>query len=112
MGLANVQFQPFTGAGAIAETLAPGVKFKLLRIEVHWSGTAPSDSEDLTATLDSGDGSDYDVNFYTRDPSVGSVTDIVVRFGDEFEADDEIDIAYANTGVDTISGRYVYELEQ
>ena len=111
--LANVQKQPFTGAGAIAEALAPGVKFRLLRVEAHWSA-APSDSEDFTVTLDAGDGATYDVPLFTRDPSVGSATDLVIPFGIgyEFEKDDEIDIAYTNTGTDTISGRYVYELQK
>lgn len=111
--LANVLYQPFTGATAIAETLAPGVKFRLLRIEAHW-GAAPSDSENFTVTLDAGDGSDYDVLIDSVDPSAGSQTDLVFIYGVgyEYEPDDEIDIAYANTGTDTISGRYVYELEK
>lgn len=109
--LANVLFQPFTGAGAIAEALAPGVKFRLLRIEAHWSA-APSDSENFTVTLDAGDGAAYDVLLDSVDPSSGSQTDLVFVYGlgYEFEDDDEIDIAYTNTGTDTISGRYVYEL--
>lgn len=109
--LANVLFQPFTGAAAISEALAPGVKFRLLRIEAHWDD-APSDADAFTVTLDAGDGSGYDVLIDTVTPSVGSQTDLVFIYGVgyEFEADDEIDIAYGNTGTDTISGRYVYEL--
>lgn len=109
--IANVLFQPFTGAAAIAEALAPGVPFRLLRIEAHWSA-APSDSESFTVTLDAGDGSAYDVLCDSVDPSAGSQTDLVFTYGVgwEFEADDEIDIAYTNTGTDTISGRYVYEI--
>ncbi len=111
--LANVFFQKFTGGGAIAEALAPGVKFRLLRIEAHWDA-APSDSENFTVTLDAGNGSGYDVLQDSVDPSAGSQTDLVFVYGIgyEFERDDEIDIAYANTGTDTISGRYVYELEK
>jgi len=111
--LANVQFQPFTGAGAIAETLAPGAKFRLLRIEAKWDA-APSDSENFTVDLDAGDGATYDAEIDSVDPSVGSQTGLVFVYGVgyEYEADDEIDIAYANTGTDTISGRIVYELEK
>lgn len=108
--LANIQYQAFTGAGAIAEALAPGVKFRLLRIEFHFSA-APTTSEDLTVTLDAGDGSTYDTLQDTQDPSVDSLTDLILGYGDgyEFEADDEVDIAYANSDTATITGRYVYE---
>ncbi len=113
MPLANVRYQKFTGAGAIAEALAPGKPFRLLRVEAHWSA-APSDAEAFTVTSDAGDGAAYDVLLDSVDPSVGSQTDLVFTYGEgyEFEADDEIDLAYTNTGTDTISGRYVYELEQ
>jgi hypothetical protein len=113
MPLANVRYQPFTSAIAVAEALAPGVPFRLLRIEAHWSA-APSDAEAFTVTLDAGDGDTYDTLLDSVDPSVGSQTDLVFIYGEgyEYEADDEIDIAYTNTGVDTISGRYVYELVQ
>jgi hypothetical protein len=109
--LANVFFQPFTGAGAIAEALAPKQKFRLLRIEAHWDD-APSDSESFTVTLDAGDGDTYDALIDTVNPSVGSQTTLIFIYGNgyEYEANDEIDIAYTNTGTDTISGRYVYEL--
>jgi len=45
------------------------------------------------------------------DPSSGSQTDLVFIYGKgyEFESDDEIDLAYTNTGTDTVAGRYVYE---
>jgi len=105
------KFQKFTTAIALAEALAPNAPFRLIRIELNVDDT-PTDSEDLTVTLDAGDGSAYDTVLYTRDLSVGSVTDLVIPFGEgyEFESDDEIDLAYDNTGRDTISGRYVYEL--
>ena len=109
--LVNVQYQPFTGAGAISEALSPGVPFRLLRIEVKWSA-APTTSENFTVTLDAGAGSAYDVLMDSVDPSDGSVTSLVFGYGVgyEFEADDAIDIAYTNTDTKTISGRYVYEL--
>lgn len=100
-----------TGAAAIAKTLAPAEKFRLLRIELHLSA-APTTSENFTITLDAGDGSAYDVVLYKRDLSVGSVTDLVIPFGEgyEFESDDELDIAYANTDTGTYGLRIVYEL--
>lgn len=100
-----------TGAAAIAKTLAPAEKFRLLRVELHFSA-APTTSENFTITLDAGDGSEYDVVLYKRDLSVGSVTDLVIPFGEgyEFENDDEIDIAYTNTDTGTYGLRIVYEL--
>ena len=107
----RIVFQNFTSATALAEALAPGLRFRLLRIEAHWSA-APSDSEAFTVTCDAGDGAGYDILLDSVDPSVGSQTDLVFIYGKgyEFESDDAIDIAYTNTGTDTISGRYVYEL--
>jgi len=109
--LVNVISQPFTGAAAIAETLAPDRLFRLLRIEVHWSA-APTTSEDFTVKLDAGDGSAYDVLIDSVNPSAGSQTDLIFTYGEgyEYEADDEIDIAYPNTDTKTISGKIVYEL--
>ena len=109
--LANVVYQRFTGAVAIAEALAPGVAFRLLRIEVKFS-TAPTTSQSITVTCDAGDGAAYDILLDSVDPSSGSQTALVFTYGVgyEFEKDDEIDIAYTNTDTRTISGRYVYEL--
>ena len=95
---------------AIELTLRPQVAFRLLRVEVNVDDT-PTDTESLTVTLDSGWGSIYDVVLFSRDLSVGSVQDLAIPFGIgyEFEDVDEIDIAYANTGDDTVSVRVVYE---
>lgn len=108
--LVNIQFQKFTGAGAIAETLAPGVPFRLLRIEAHWSA-APTTSENFTVTLDAANGATYDAVLTSVNPSTTSATSVVNTYGEgfEFEAKDEIDIAYANTDTRTIAGRIVYE---
>lgn len=106
-------FQPATGAAAIAETLAPGVTFRLLRVELHLS-SAPSTSQDFTITLNAGNGSAYDVVIHKEDLSVGSITDLTIPFGEgfEYEADDEIDIAYTNTDTRTYGLRIVYETLQ
>lgn len=108
--IANVLWQPFTGASAIAEALAPGVKFRLLRIELNLSAAATQDT--LTVTLDAGNGTAYDTILFSRAMGTGSVQDLVIPFGEKyvFEADDEIDIAWTNTDARTYGGRYVYEL--
>lgn len=111
--LANIQRQTFTGSAAIAETLAPGVKFRLLRIELHLS-SAPTTSENLTVTNDSVEGAAFDTLLDSQDLSDGSLTDLILLYGKgyEYESGDEIDLAYTNTDTRTISGRYVYELEK
>ena len=98
---------------AIELTLRPQAPFRLLRVEFNVDDT-PTDSESLTITCDSVHGASYDVILYSRDLSVGSVQDGVIPFGIgyEFEEGDEIDIAYGNTGDDTVSIRAVYELLQ
>lgn len=91
--------------------VSAGQKFKLLRMELHLD-EAPSDSEDFTVTLDAILGDIFDVIFYTRDLSVGSVVDIVKLFGDEYVYDknDVIVFAYANTGKDVYGLRVAIEL--
>jgi len=107
----NALFSTATGAAAISKTLAPGAKFRLLRIELHLSA-APTTSENFTVDLDAGDGGAYDVNLHTEDLSAGSITDLLLTFGEgyEYEADDEIDIAYDNTDEGTYGLRIEYEL--
>ena len=104
-------FSVATGAAAIAKTLAPAAKFRLLRVELHLSA-APTTSENFTVTLDAGDGVVYDTRQTSRDLSSGSLTDYVVIYGKgfEFKADDEIDVAYTNTDTRTYGLRIVYEL--
>lgn len=112
MKASNVRFYTTRGENeAIALVVTEGKRFKLLRAELHLD-EAPSDSEDFTATLDAILGDIFDVVFYRRDLSVGSVVDLVVPFGDEYvyEADDVIKFAYANTGHDVYGLRVVTEL--
>ena len=108
MPLANILFQKFTGATTIAEALAPGVKFKLRRIELNLSSAATQ--ETLTVTLDAGDGATYDTVLYSK--AMAGVQDLIRGFDKEFEPDDEIDIAWDNSDTRTYGGRYVYELQQ
>ena len=107
----NALFSVATGAVAIAKTLAPAAKFRLLSVTLHMS-SAPTTSQNFTVTLDAGDAAAYDTVLVSRDLSVGSVTDQVWTFGEgyEFESDDEIDIAYTNTDTRTYGLRIVYEL--
>jgi hypothetical protein len=106
-------FAPFTGSAAIlagTAKIAPGRKFRLLRVEIHLSA-APTTSENLVIALDAGDGSAYDVVQAKQDFASGSLTDYVAVFGKgyEFESDDVITCAWTNTDTKTYGLRFVYE---
>lgn len=107
----NLVFLELDGSAAIGMTITYGQQFRLLRLELHLSA-APTTSQNFTITRDSKKKTAYDVNYYTRDLSVGSVTDLVIPYGDgyEFPAKDEIDVAYTNTDARTWGIRVVLEL--
>lgn len=106
----NPLFNGATGSGAIALATAPAAIFRLLRVELHLDA-APT-QETFTVTLDAGDGAAYDVVLYSENMATDTPTDIIIPFGDgyEFEADDEIDLAWTNTDGKTYGVRVVYEL--
>lgn len=87
-----------TGASAVAETIAPGVSFKLESLRIHFSDTTAS--ENLTLTLDHDLGANYDAVLYSYDIN-GGESFVKTFTGDDdigsFYKDIEIDIAYANT---------------
>lgn len=92
-----------TGTVALANTLAPGVKFRLISIDLK-IGVAGTTSESFTIIKDAGDGTAYDVleysiNTLTGSTTGGTVTALHVTFGEgyEYEADDELDAAWTNT---------------
>ncbi len=95
----GLNFSRATGAVAIATTIAPGVPWQLEGIRVHLS--AAGGAGNLTATVDNGAGAVYDVVILTQDMT--SVVDLVWNTGCplDFEAGDELDIAWANAGTKT-----------
>jgi hypothetical protein len=104
-------FAYVTGASAIATAFNPKKPFRLIAITLHLSA-AGTTSENFSVTLDAGEGSVYDTVQYQRDLSVGSITNLVVEFGDnfEFEEEDHLDIAWTNTEARTYGLKIVYEL--
>jgi len=111
-GAQRPQYQIKTAtSAALANTLAPGLGFRLLRIELTINIAGTTD-EDFTLDLDAGDGAAYDVNLLTQNTKVPAITSLIVPFGKgyEFEADDEIDAAWPNTENRTFGLRWVYEL--
>ena len=96
-------------SGAMADSIAPGVPFQLLGFELALN-TAPSTSEDFTATKNAGVDSAYDTLVYSNDLSDGSVTDLIYYFDVPIKChnkDDAIDFAFANTD-DRTYGLTVY----
>jgi len=108
----NPTYSVATGSAAIAKTVAPGAAFRLLRVELHLDSAPASTAEDFTVDLDAGDGAAYDTQLVTLDLYTNAIQDLIRVFGEgfEFEADDEIDIAWANTPTETYGLRVVYEL--
>jgi len=93
------RFSRATGAAAIAFTLAPNIGFSLKEIRIHLS--AAGGAGDLTATINSAAGPAYDVVLINQDMT--AVTDIILQPAQphEFEAGDELLIAWANANTRT-----------
>jgi hypothetical protein len=95
---------------ALSLSIAPGYRMKLKAISLHLSA-APTTSQNLTVTRGSAYGTAYNAVIYSRDLSVGSLTDLYVEFGDNFifEYNESLTIAYTNTDVVTYGIVAYYE---
>ena len=101
------RIQRATGAAAVAMTIAPGVPWQLESIRIHLD--AGGAAGDLTATVDSGTDPVYDVVILTQ--AMVGVTDFIYKpdFPIPFGPDDELDIAYTNTGPATYGIEVYYQ---
>jgi len=94
----------FTGAAAIAVSLAPGEPFQLLGYEIH-QGVIATDAENLTVTKDAGAGEAYDTLLDTVAMATAANKDKIQYFSGVpircYHKDDQIDFAWVNTGVRT-----------
>ena len=114
-GLSGAQIygtQSATGAAAISSTLdasGPVAGLLLIGFTLNLSA-APVASEAFTITLDSNDGAAYDTLLYSRDLSVGSVTDVLYQFEPPvfLEQGDKAIAAWANTNTKTYGLRWIY----
>ena len=92
------QVSGLAGAGAIAETWAPGINVEIHEIRIHLSA-ASGNAEDLTATLDHHRGAAYDCTIFTKDLNTlknytYQPTNRMVVLGG---SGDELDFAWANS---------------
>ncbi len=108
MSKAYTQDIQTTTSVALAWSIAVGDNFDVKRINLTFD-TAPTTSEDLTVTLDSGQGAAYDTVLYTVDPSVASVTNLTIEELPGFMNGDALLIEYTNTDTRAILGTAVLE---
>ena len=97
-GSGRVRTRRFTAAsGAIAATLAPKTPFYDLVVSLHLSAVPTTATQNLTIDVDAGMDDAYDENILTLGTVANAVTNLKVSFDRKFYADDEIDVAWANT---------------
>lgn len=106
-----LMFTPQHGSGKITAHFVTNRRYRLVRLELHLD-SAPTTSENFTITTKRREHTIYDTVLYKRDLSVGSVTDLVILFGEKYEYDrhDEIVLAYTNTDGNNFGARIVTEL--
>ena len=97
-----------TGVAVLATTLAPGKAFQLLEVRAHLNLAGAGGN--LTAIVDNGSGSAYDLNIITHDMT--AVVDFIFQpeYPMHFDAADEIDFAWANAGGKTYGLEVKYAL--
>lgn len=95
---------PATGNAALnlSAAVPQSQAYQVISLSVNLSA-APTTAENLTVTLNSHYGAVYDVLLYSVDPSAGAITDIFWQPDEEIDlvGGDAIDVAYANTDVNT-----------
>lgn len=85
-----------TGTGtALAETLAPGKAYQLLRVQIHLNAAATQQT--FTVTLDANQGATYDAVEFSQ--AMSGYADVSNTFGSGYEyiIGDELDFAWTNT---------------
>lgn len=103
----NISNSVATGSGALAHTLAPNRTFRLLEVRIHLSDAATQ--ETFTITLDSNEGTAYDLEFDSQPMS--GIADHVYRPAHPaiFMKGDELDFAWANTDARTFGLEIIYQ---
>lgn len=84
------------GAEAIALDWLSPAPVKMEQITVHWEAI-PANSEDLTITIQSKNGSVYDTALRSVDPNSENIQDFVCVTPFVLDKDDRLLVDYANT---------------
>ncbi len=102
-GTGRIAKRAVTASAAIALTLAPKTPWRLLTVDIH-CGTVLATGELFTATKDAGIASTYDTIVWSEDLFIGTRLNYFATFGEgyDFDAEDELDFANANTGSDAV----------
>lgn len=101
-----------TGAAAISKSCAVLSDIRIIAVTIKFSA-APTTSENLTITLNSGTGAAYDVVLYSFDPSALATTTHVWIPDDQgisMVTGDSLDIAFTNTDTRTYGVVVYYEI--
>ncbi len=108
----NPTFSVLTAStAAVSFATNPSGVYRLLRVEAKMDAAATA-TENFTITIDAGDGGAYDSLLYSVAASTLSAPNVAQAFGIgyEYEADDDVDVAFTNSEANTVSVRVVYEL--
>jgi len=114
-GAATATVTNTTGSGAISVSYAPGSAFWFESVTLNLSA-APTTSENITVTLNAGDGTAYDTILYRDDLSVlgGGTTDLVYQPARDLlcESADAIDVVWLNQDSRTYGLRIIVRLAE
>lgn len=102
--------ETFAGTETASATLAPGEPFELIDVRFHSNASLTQDS--FTATLDSEDGSAYDLNLITQ--LMAGLSDLREVIGAEerwvFAEGDKIAFAFTNNDAATVGLEVIYSI--
>lgn len=96
-----------SGAFALSYTLLDSESIEHISITIN---TAPTSAGNITITLDSALGSQYDTLLRTYDPVSESLTNKFDEFKNRFVTGDKIIFAYANPDNRTVSAAIYHDL--
>jgi len=110
-GTGRIGRRHFTCAsGDLSGSLAPKTPFRILSLLAHCSAVPQAD-EDITLTLDAGQGTLYDALLFSSDMHAADATSLFTSFEfmGMFGADDEIDLFQTNSNDDDWGAPITYQ---
>jgi hypothetical protein len=103
---------PDTGSGALSVTTVLSTRFRFIEATIAFD-SIPTTDEDATLTLDSVEGSAYDMVIRRVTPADGEDKGAVVFYGigdEDYPKGDQLVLAFPNTDGRTWGARIVVEL--